>query len=67
MPVEYNGQAESLQDLTAFWEKKVHSYREYFLEESRLYGVDERKRIGEAKNPHTLFGFDGTFRSLEFD
>lgn len=67
MPTEYEGEAGSLASITEHWEKKIISYRDYFLEENAKYGVDEKKRIGRPKNPETLFGIDGTFRQLQFD
>lgn len=66
MPTEYEGEAGSLQSLTEQWEKKIFSHRDYLLEEAN-YGVDEKKRIGQPKNPDSLFGIDGTFRQLQFD
>lgn len=67
MPTEYGGEVGSLQSLTDVWEKKIHSHRQYYLDESNLYGVDEKKRIGRPKNPSSLFGIEGTFRQLQFD
>lgn len=67
LPTEYNGDAGSIQSLIENWEKKIHSYRQYYLDESNLYGVNEKKRIGQPKNPSSLFGMDGTFRQLQFD
>lgn len=67
MPSEYGGDAGSVQSLIENWEKKIHANRQYFLDESNLYGVDEKKRIGQPKNPSSLFGMDGTFRQLQFD
>lgn len=67
MPTEYEGEAGSIESLTEQWEKKIFSYRDYFLEESSTYGVDEKKRIGRSKNPDSLFGIDGTFKQLKID
>jgi len=67
MPSDYEGEAESIASLTEKWEKKILSYRDYFLEEDIKYGVDEKKRPGRPKNPDSLFGIDGTFRQLQFD
>lgn len=67
MPAEYEGEGPPLQEITDAWEKKILSYREYLLEDSTLYGVDEKRRIGQPKNPNSLFGLDGTFRQLDFD
>lgn len=67
MPTEYEGEAGSLQSITDEWETKILSYRDYFLEDSKNYGVDEKKRPGRAKNSDSLFGIDGTFRQLQVD
>lgn len=67
MPTEYEGEAGSIQSLTEEWEKKVLSRRDFILEETSKYGVDETKRIGKPKNPESLFGIDGTFRQLQVD
>ncbi|XP_035899059.1 uncharacterized protein LOC118506264 [Anopheles stephensi] len=66
LPKEYGGEGDSLKDITATWEKKIMSYREYFLEEDQ-YGTDERKRVGKAKTADSLFGMEGSFRKLEVD
>ncbi|KAJ6649743.1 Alpha-tocopherol transfer protein-like [Pseudolycoriella hygida] len=63
MPIEYEGEAGSIQILVDEWEKKLLSYRDYFLD--KTFGVDENKRIGGATNP--LLGIDGSFKKLEFD
>lgn len=67
MPAEYDGEGPSLKEITDIWEKKILSYRDYLLNDSKLYGVDEKKRIGKPKNAGSLFGLDGTFRQLDFD
>jgi hypothetical protein len=66
MPSDYEGEAASIQSITEEWEKKILSYRDYFLEEPK-YGVDEKKRTGRPKNADSLFGIDGTFRQLQVD
>uniref|UniRef100_A0A182PGB9 CRAL-TRIO domain-containing protein n=1 Tax=Anopheles epiroticus TaxID=199890 RepID=A0A182PGB9_9DIPT len=66
LPKEYGGESDSLKDITANWEKKILSYREYFLEEDQ-YGTDERKRVGKPKTADSLFGMEGSFRKLEVD
>ncbi|XP_053661311.1 retinol-binding protein pinta-like [Anopheles marshallii] len=66
LPKEYGGESSSLQEITSIWEKKILSYREYFLEEDQ-YGTDERKRVGKAKTAESLFGMEGSFRKLEVD
>lgn len=67
MPTDYEGECGSLESLKEVWEKKIVSYRDYFLEESTKYGVDEKKRLGRPKNADSIFGIDGTFRQLQFD
>lgn len=67
MPADYDGEGPSLQALTDVWEKKILSYRDYLIEDIRLFGVDEKKRIGAPKNAGSLFGLEGTFRQLDFD
>lgn len=64
MPTEYDGEAGNIQSLVDAWEKKILSYRDYFLDETQ-FGVDESKRIVPSRN--TLFGIEGSFRQLEFD
>ncbi|KAG5672155.1 hypothetical protein PVAND_002308 [Polypedilum vanderplanki] len=58
LPEEYGGDAGPLKDIIAENEKVIMSYRDYFLEDEQ-YGVDEKKRIGKAQNPESLFGIDG--------
>lgn len=65
MPTEYEGEAGSLQSLLDEWQNKLLSNRQYFLDDSQKYGVDEKKRIGAAKNP--ILGIEGTFKKLQFD
>lgn len=67
MPTEYEGEAGSMESIAEQWEKKITSYRDFFLDETAKYGVDEKKRVGRPKNPESLFGIDGTFRQLQFD
>lgn len=67
MPAEYEGEGQSLQEIADVWEKKILSYRDYLVNDSKLFGVDEKKRIGQPKNSSSLFGVDGTFRQLDFD
>lgn len=67
MPSDYEGDAGSLESMTETWEKKILAYRDYFLQEPDVYGVDEKKRAGRPKNADSLFGIDGTFRQLQVD
>ncbi|KAJ6641038.1 Alpha-tocopherol transfer protein-like [Pseudolycoriella hygida] len=67
MPAEYEGEGPPLQEITDVWEKKILTYRDYLLQDNSLYGVDEKKRIGQPKNSSSLFGLEGSFRQLDFD
>lgn len=67
LPTEYGGEAGPIQDIIDTWEKKIISYRDYFLEEEKNYGTDEKKRVGRPKNAESLFGTDGSFRKLDVD
>ncbi|XP_037813932.1 alpha-tocopherol transfer protein-like [Lucilia sericata] len=44
LPLEYGGEAGSLQDLIDQWEQKVLSYVKYFKDNDK-YGVDESLRV----------------------
>lgn len=66
LPAEYGGEAGPLQDIINHWEKKIIEYRDYFLEEEKNFGTDERKRLGKPKNAESLFDV-GSFRKLEVD
>uniref|UniRef100_A0A0K8TNI0 Putative phosphatidylinositol transfer protein sec14 n=1 Tax=Tabanus bromius TaxID=304241 RepID=A0A0K8TNI0_TABBR len=66
LPSEYGGEAGPIQDIIDYWENKVMSYRDYFLEEEE-YGVNEKLRPGKPRNAEDLFGVDGTFRKLNID
>jgi hypothetical protein len=67
LPKEYGGEAGTVESVINEWEKRVMSYRTYYQEEDTLYGVDEKKRVGQKKNPNVIFGVDGTFRQLLID
>ncbi|XP_055598366.1 retinol-binding protein pinta-like [Uranotaenia lowii] len=66
LPTEYGGDAGSIEDIINEGEKKLLSYRNFFLEEEN-YGTDESKRPGRPKNAENLFGVEGSFRKLEVD
>lgn len=67
LPKEYGGEAGSVESIINEWEKRIMSYRSYYLEEDTIYGVDEKLRVGQKKNSNTLFGVDGSFRQLAID
>lgn len=64
MPAEYGGEAGTIDEISAYWVKKVQEYADYFKEDEK-YGTDEKKRPGKPKNAESLFGLDGSFRQLE--
>jgi len=64
---QYGGDCSSIQSIINDWEKRMTSFNDYYKEEDKLYGVDEKKRVGPARNSNTLFGVDGTFRQLAID
>lgn len=66
LPKEYGGEAGTIEELTLATEKYLVANREFFLEDEK-YGVDEKKRVGNAKNADNLFGLDGSFRKLVID
>uniref|UniRef100_U5EUS0 Putative transporter n=1 Tax=Corethrella appendiculata TaxID=1370023 RepID=U5EUS0_9DIPT len=66
LPDIYDGDAGSLEDLELYWRKKMIDYQQFFSEDSK-YGTNEKKRVGIPKTASSLFGVDGTFRSLEVD
>lgn len=66
LPKEYGGDSGNIQSLINNWEKKFHSYREFFLEEEH-YGTDEKKRVGIPRNADSVFGLMGSFRKLAID
>lgn len=66
LPTEYGGEAGPIQDMVDHWEKKLMSYRDFFLEDGQ-YRVDESKRPGKPKDSEAIFGTDGSFRKLEVD
>ncbi|XP_062554101.1 alpha-tocopherol transfer protein-like [Armigeres subalbatus] len=66
LPAEYGGDAGPLQDLIFNWEKKLVSYRDYFLQEDQ-YGTDEKKRLGQPKNAANLFGVEGSCGVVQLD
>lgn len=66
MPLEYGGDAGSLDSIINSWEKRIVSYRDYYKEEEQ-FGVDESRRITEKSSADKLFGVSGSFRQLNVD
>jgi hypothetical protein len=66
LPTEYGGNAGTITDLMAETSKKLLAHRNYLLDEEK-FCVDEFKRPGKPKTADSLFGLDGSFRSLNVD
>jgi hypothetical protein len=66
LPAEYGGEAGKIEELVNDLNKQLIASREYFIEDDK-FGVDETKRVGKPKHAESLFGVDGSFRSLNVD
>ncbi|CAK1603325.1 unnamed protein product [Parnassius mnemosyne] len=66
LPKEYDGEDGGLQELTDYWQAKVESYRNWFLQEETVKS-DESKRPDKPKSTSSLFGIEGSFRKLDVD
>jgi hypothetical protein len=66
LPKEYGGEAGTIAELSNELNQKLVAHRDFFLEDCKFY-VDESKRPGKPKNAATLFGVEGSFRSLDVD
>ena len=66
LPAEYGGENGTIPSIIDYWEKKIISYRDYFIEDAK-YGSDEKLRIGAPIYLDNYFGVDGTFRKLNID
>lgn len=65
-PVEYGGEAGTIEALMDVWVAKFRKYREYFMEEEN-YGTIEKLRQHPLTNTSNLYGVDGSFRQLNVD
>lgn len=66
LPKEYGGDYKSISEISEDWNNILIKKRNHFLEDVK-YGTDESLRPGIPKNPSTLFGVEGSFRSLNID
>ncbi|KAL1506222.1 hypothetical protein ABEB36_005621 [Hypothenemus hampei] len=67
LPIEYGGEAGSIQDIKKWWLEKIMEHRDYINDSSR-WAVDESKRTCDNNNSEKkMFGLEGSFRSLAID
>lgn len=66
LPKEYGGQNGSIMDIVKVWERKLDEYRNYF-QNNINYGTNEELRPGKPIDFDSLFGAEGTFRTLNID
>ncbi|XP_069698944.1 alpha-tocopherol transfer protein-like isoform X4 [Periplaneta americana] len=66
LPDDLGGTGGSLQENWNLWLKKVDSYHDWFLHHEN-FKSDESKRQGGDFDSGDLFGFEGSFRSLNVD
>lgn len=66
LPREYGGDAGPINALTASFNAKIMSYKDYMVEDEK-YKSDEKKRIGSPKTSSDMFGMEGSFRTLSLD
>lgn len=66
MPKEYGGKNGSIPEIIRTWDRKLDDYRDYFKANIN-YGTNEKLRPGKALNFDSLFGVEGTFRTLNID
>lgn len=66
LPVDYGGDAESLEKYHKAWIKKLESYTPWYKAQEHLK-ANEALRPGRPTNYDELFGVDGSFRKLSID
>ncbi|XP_048482244.1 alpha-tocopherol transfer protein [Plutella xylostella] len=66
LPVEYGGNAGSVDDLNEAWTKKLEEYKDWFKSEESVK-ANEALRPGRPTNYDELFGIEGSFRQLSID
>ncbi|XP_037951319.1 alpha-tocopherol transfer protein-like [Teleopsis dalmanni] len=66
LPKELGGDSYSIDEVTAYWNKKMDEYRDFFKQEL-TYGTNESLRRGKPIDFDSLFGMEGSFRKLNVD
>ncbi|CAG9831679.1 unnamed protein product [Diabrotica balteata] len=66
LPKDYGGNCKSLLEFQEQEKQKIED-GEAFLKFQESQVVDESKRQGQSKYNESLFGIDGSFKTLEFD
>ncbi|KAF5291249.1 hypothetical protein FQR65_LT11427 [Abscondita terminalis] len=66
LPKEYGGENGSVDELARDWKKKVESYREWFLEDSKKC-CDANLYFDRVKTYNEHFQMEGSFRKLIID
>jgi len=66
LPEEYGGTNGTVEELKAYWFRKMVENRDWLMEQEK-YKTDEKKRAGKPKLHSDIFGIEGSFRKLEID
>ena len=65
LPKEYGGTNSSLPEIIEEWKNRLHEFRDWLLEDSQ-YGVEISNGVNGADS-NSMFGAEGSFRSLNID
>uniref|UniRef100_D3TPJ5 Phosphatidylinositol transfer protein SEC14 n=1 Tax=Glossina morsitans morsitans TaxID=37546 RepID=D3TPJ5_GLOMM len=66
LPKDIGGENGSIAEMIDELDKKLDQYQDYFSKRTQ-WGVDEKLRIGKAKDYNSMFGVEGSFKKLEVD
>ncbi|KAL9919146.1 alpha-tocopherol transfer protein-like [Glossina fuscipes fuscipes] len=66
LPKDIGGENGSIAEIIDEWDKKLDKYQDYFSKRTQ-WGVDEKLRLGEAKDYNSMFGVEGSFKKIEVD